>query len=68
VVCALLIYGRVLVGDAAVGTLRGSPIAVVVAPRGSLSCPGELRRVGVGFHGDEESQQAMRFAADLAAT
>jgi uncharacterized protein involved in type VI secretion and phage assembly len=58
----------VLVGDAAVGTLHGSPVAVVVAPHGSLSCPAELRRVGVGFDGDEESQQAMRCAAHLAAT
>jgi nucleotide-binding universal stress UspA family protein len=58
--------GRALVGDVARGTLHGAACPVAVAPRGTASRPRGLRRIGVGFDGSDEAEQALGVAADLA--
>jgi nucleotide-binding universal stress UspA family protein len=58
--------GHVLVGDVATSALHHAPCAVAVAPRGYAERGGAVRTIGVGFDGGEESQAALKFAAELA--
>lgn len=59
--------GRVLVGDVALGSLRGSPCPVAVAPTGMADRDATpLNRIGVGFDGTPESRQALALAVALA--
>jgi nucleotide-binding universal stress UspA family protein len=57
---------RVIGGDVAAGTLRGSPCAVAVAPAGFAEREPTLDRVGVGFDGSAESCEALALAGRLA--
>ena len=59
---------RVLGGDVAVGTLRGAPCAVAVAPAGFAERERTLDRVGVGFDGSAESCEALALGGRLART
>jgi nucleotide-binding universal stress UspA family protein len=60
--------GRVLFGDIAVRVLRDSPCAVAIAPRGTARAAvrGGIETIGVGFDGNDEAREALRFAAALA--
>ena len=56
--------GRVMPGATAEKLLRGAGVPVVVAPAGWAG--GDLRTIGVGFDGTDESHAALRAAAALA--
>jgi nucleotide-binding universal stress UspA family protein len=58
--------GRVLVGDVTAGTLHGAPAPVAVAPRGWATGARELRKIGVGFDGSDQSRVAVELAHRLA--
>ena len=56
--------GRVMPGATAEKLLRGAGVPVVVAPAGWSG--GDLRTIGAGFDGTDESHAALRAAAALA--
>ena len=58
--------GAVHFGDDVAGVLHGTACPVVVAPRGIAARGIELRRIGVGFDGRDESREALRCAAAIA--
>jgi len=58
--------GRVLIGDVTRAALIGAPCAVVVAPFGCAQAGTSIRRVGVGYDGSPESEDALTVARDLA--
>ena len=59
--------GRVFVGDHAAGAVHASPCPVAVAPRGFAAREWDApARIGVGFDGRPEAQQALEFAVALA--
>jgi nucleotide-binding universal stress UspA family protein len=59
--------GRVLLGDHTRAALNGAPSAVAVAPAGYYDHFGAVRRIGVGYDGSPESEQALEVARRLAA-
>jgi nucleotide-binding universal stress UspA family protein len=62
------VFGRVASGSTAERLLHGSGCPVAVAPRGYRRREvGELRRIGVAFVETPDGQEAVRYAADLAA-
>jgi nucleotide-binding universal stress UspA family protein len=58
--------GRVFAGDVTVGALHGAPCPVLVAPSAWATSGRELRRIGVGFDGSEQSRAAVELAHRLA--
>ena len=58
--------GRVVAGDVASSTLRGSPCPVLVAPVRYAENPGPLATIGVGFDGSPGSRAAVVLARDVA--
>ncbi len=60
--------GRVLPGSVGDRLLNGGPRAVAIAPRGYADGEPQIKRIGVGFNGGEESQIALSFATELAET
>ncbi|HSS32626.1 MAG TPA: universal stress protein [Solirubrobacterales bacterium] len=58
--------GRLLPGGTGERLLSGSPVPVAVAPAGYADSQTGCALVGVGFDDSPESQQAVRWAADLA--
>jgi nucleotide-binding universal stress UspA family protein len=60
--------GRVLVGDITRASLVGAPCAVAVAPLEYAQEAAPITRVGVGYDGTPESEAALAFARELAAT
>ena len=58
--------GRVLAGSVAESVLAGSPVPVVIAPRGLAGSEESIRIVGCGFDGSAEAHEALAWAADLA--
>lgn len=58
--------GRVLPGSTAERLLHGSPCPVAIVPHGYAAHEHELRVIGVGYDGSEESEAALVSAADLA--
>ncbi len=61
------LLGRVLVGDHTRAALNGAPCAVAVAPAGYADHFAGIRRIGVGYDGTLESEQALGIARRLAA-
>ena len=59
--------GRVLVGDHTRAALNGAPCAVAVAPAGYRDHFGAVRRIGVGYDGSLDSEQALEVGRRLAA-
>jgi nucleotide-binding universal stress UspA family protein len=59
--------GRVHLGDDTAAALSGAPCAVAVAPAGYASEAGEMREIGVGFDGSDESRHALAVARLLGA-
>ena len=59
-------YERVFVGDDARAVLKRAPCAVAVAPIGYAGRREALKRIGVGYDGSSESQQALEVALKLA--
>jgi nucleotide-binding universal stress UspA family protein len=59
--------GRVFVGDHTRAALNGAPCAIAVAPAGYRDHFGPIRRIGVGYDGSRESEQALKIARRLAA-
>jgi nucleotide-binding universal stress UspA family protein len=57
---------QALAGVVARGILHGSPCAVAVAPEGFRDRRPELARVGVGYDGRPEAEQALTRAIELA--
>jgi nucleotide-binding universal stress UspA family protein len=59
--------GRVFAGDDAAGTLHGSPCPVAVAPHGLADAEWKpVQKIGVGFDGRPEAQQALTLAVAVA--
>jgi nucleotide-binding universal stress UspA family protein len=58
--------GRLLVGGVSASVLHHAPCPVAVAPRGFAAHDGQLKTIGVGFDGGNESQAALQVAAGLA--
>jgi nucleotide-binding universal stress UspA family protein len=58
--------GRIFVGGTGERLLSGAPAPVAVAPAGFSAADGEVRLVGCGFDGSDESHRAVAWAADLA--
>ena len=59
--------GRVFAGDDAAGTVHGAPCAVAIAPSGLADHEWpHVDRIGVGFDGGPEAEQALALAARLA--
>ena len=61
------LVGRVLVGDITRAALIGAPCAVAVAPMGHASAAAPLAKIGVGYDGTPESEEALALARELAA-
>jgi nucleotide-binding universal stress UspA family protein len=61
------LVGRVLVGDITRAALIGAPCAVAVAPMGHASAAGSLAKIGVGYDGTPECEEALALARELAA-
>jgi nucleotide-binding universal stress UspA family protein len=61
------LLGRVLLRDHTRAALNGAPCAVAVAPAGYADHFGGIRRIGVGYDGSFESEQALEMARRLAA-
>ena len=61
------LLGRVLVGDHTRAALNGAPCAVALAPAGYCDHFGGIRRIGVGYDGSVESEQALEIARRLPA-
>ncbi len=59
--------GRVLIGDETLGALNGAPCAVAIAPSGYGDTKHELRSIGIGHDGSEESDLALAAARSVAA-
>jgi nucleotide-binding universal stress UspA family protein len=59
------LLGRVLLGDDTSAALSGAPCAVAVATAGFAERP-QLARIGVGYNGSPESEQALGAARQLA--
>jgi nucleotide-binding universal stress UspA family protein len=59
--------GRVLVGDHTRAALNSAPCAIAVAPAGYRDHFGPIRRIGLGYDGSPESEQALKVARQLAA-
>ena len=60
--------GRLVPGSVAERLLAGAPCAVAVAPRGYASGePAQVRSIGVGFDGSDESSAALTLATRVAA-
>lgn len=59
--------GRAFVGDDPRAALNGSPCAVAIAPGGYADSPAQISRIGVGYDGSPESEQALANARELAA-
>jgi nucleotide-binding universal stress UspA family protein len=60
------VLGRVLLADDTHHALNGAPCAVAIAPAGYAQHPAEIREIGVGYNDSSESQNAIRFARELA--
>jgi nucleotide-binding universal stress UspA family protein len=58
--------GRVMPGSTAERLLHGSPCPVAIVPRGYASHDREIRTIGVGYDGFEESEAALASACELA--
>ena len=56
-----------LVGNHTRAALNGAPCAVALAPAGYCDHFGGIRRIGVGYDGSVESEQALEIARRLAA-
>lgn len=65
--CHRRMLGRALLGDDTRAALNGSPCAVAIAPGGYAASAVPPARIGVGFDGSHESEQAMAAARELAA-
>lgn len=57
--------GRVLLGDDTHAALVGAPCALAVAPAGFTQTARPPRRIGVGYDGSPESEQALALARTL---
>jgi nucleotide-binding universal stress UspA family protein len=58
--------GRVLPGSTGERLLHGSPCPVAIVPHGYRSREHEIRVIGVGYDGSEESEAALASACELA--
>lgn len=58
--------GRVVPGSTAERLLHGSPCPVAIVPQGYGAQERELKMIGVGYDGSEESEAALATAAELA--
>lgn len=58
--------GRVFTGDDTRHALNGAACAVAVAPAGYSHTEPALRKIGVGYDGSPESEQALAFAREIA--
>jgi nucleotide-binding universal stress UspA family protein len=58
--------GRVLPGSTGERLLHGSPCPVAIVPQGYAAHERELRLIGVGYDGSEESEAALATACELA--
>jgi nucleotide-binding universal stress UspA family protein len=59
--------GRALIGDDTRAALDGAPCAIAVASSGYALAPHRLHRLGVGYDGSPESENALSTARELAA-
>lgn len=59
-------FGRVFSGDDTRHALHGAASAVAVAPAGYIHWDQKLDRVGVGYDGSPESEEALKAAQELA--
>jgi nucleotide-binding universal stress UspA family protein len=60
------LFGRAFHSDDTSAALNGTPCPIAVAPPGFAEQPPELARIGVGYDGSPESQEAMEVALALA--
>lgn len=60
------LFGQVLLGNDTRDALNGAPCPVVVAPAGYARTGGPIARIGVGYNGTPESDQALAVARRLA--
>jgi nucleotide-binding universal stress UspA family protein len=65
--CHRGMLGRVLLGDDTSAAINGAPCAVAIAPAGYTAETASLSRIGVGYDGSSESEQALDSARELAA-
>src|SRR6476659_7646911 len=61
------LIGRTFAGDDVTGTLRCSPCAIAIAPRGYADKDGEVAHIGVGYDGSAQAELALEAARALAA-
>lgn len=61
------LLGRVLMGNDCRAAFNGAPCAIAIAPRGYAYATGDMQRIGVGYDGLPESEQALSAARELAA-
>ena len=59
--------GRVLIGDETLAALNGAPCAVAIAPSGYADIEHQLRSIGIGHDGSEESALALAAARCIGA-
>ena len=59
-------FGRVLLSDQTRSVIDGFPCPVAVAPAGYSLHPAAIRRVGAGYDGSSDSEQALTLAHTLA--
>ncbi|MGO8904786.1 MAG: universal stress protein [Solirubrobacteraceae bacterium] len=59
-------FGRVLLRDDTRASLDGATCAVAIAPLGYARSAGGLTRIGVGYDGSTESEDALALASELA--
>lgn len=60
------LFGRAFHSDDTSGALNGTPCPIAVAPPGFGEQPPALARIGVGYDGSPESQEAIEVALGLA--
>jgi nucleotide-binding universal stress UspA family protein len=59
-------HGRLFAGHLATQVLQGAPCAVAVAPAGYGSSEPQIRTIGVGVDGSDESSEALNEAVQIA--
>src|SRR6185312_11035560 len=56
------LIGRTFAGDDVTGTLRSSPCAIAIAPRGYAGKDSELAHIGVGYDASAQAKLALEAA------
>jgi nucleotide-binding universal stress UspA family protein len=58
--------GRAVLGDDTSGALNGAPCPVAIAPMGYAATPHRRSKLGIGYDGSPETEQALAVARELA--